>query len=166
MLQKIFIAFFIVLCFYNTAFSKEVIVKVVPEKEISTANGSLQEGDSIDMIASEDVYLDSKLFIKKGEPVRGIVTSLVNNDFTCQTASIYAENFKVKNVDGKIVKLKGIVYKSGRNHSYLTQYFPDTQVLPGLFFFVRGGEVKIVPDKDSFTLYFDSNKKQEVKNDL
>lgn len=166
MLKRIFMAFFILFCFRSAVFSKEIVVKVVPEREISTADRSLQEGDDINLITSEDVYVDSKLFIKKGEQVQGVVTSLVDNDFTCQSASIYAENFKVKTVDGKTVKLNGIVYKNGRNHNYVTQYIPDNLGAANLFFFIRGGEAKIVPNKDSFTLYLDDNKKREVKDDL
>lgn len=166
MLKRILLIFLILICFNNIAFSKEISVKVVPASEISTSNPSLQEGDNINLFTAEDMYVDSKLFIKKGEQVQGVITSLVNNDFTCQSASIYAENFKVKNTDGKIVKLSGIVYKNGRSHNYFTQYLPDHILHPGLFFFIRGGEAKIMPGKDSFTLYLDDNKKQGAKDDL
>jgi hypothetical protein len=166
MIKKIFLILIIFLCFNNSAFSKEISVKVIPDSEISTSDGSLQEGDSINLIIVEDVYVNTKLYIKKGEPVVGIITSLVNNDFTCQNASIYAENFKAKNVDGKIVKLNGIVHKEGRNHSYFTQYMPDNPMSTSLFFFIRGGEAKIVPQKDSFILYLDDGEKREAKNDL
>jgi len=160
MLKKIFITLFIFLCFNSSVFSKEIPVKIIPDTEISTSKGSLQEGDNIKLVIAEDVYVDSKLIIKKGEPVNGVITKLTENDFTCQPASIYAENFKVKNVDGKIVKLNGIVYKEGRNHSYITQYLENG------FQLIRGGEVKINPQKDFFTLYLDDNKKREVKDDL
>jgi len=160
MLKKIFVTFFIFLCFNNSVFSKEIPVKVVPDSEITTSNGNLQEGDNINLVTAEDIYVDSKLYIKKGENVSGVITSLVNNDFTCQSASIYAEQFKVKNVDGKTIKLNGIVYKNGRNHSYITQFMPD------FFQLIRGGEAKIVPQKDSFTLYLEDGKKREVKDDL
>ena len=166
MLKKILITFFILFCINNAVFSIEIPVKVVPDSIISTSGGNLQEGDSINFVTAEDIYLDSKLYIKKGEKVSGVITNLVNNDFTCQNASIYAENFKTKNVEGKSIKLIGIIHKDGRNHSYVTQYIPDNPMSTSLFFFIRGGEAKIVPQKDSFILFLENNKKREVKDDL
>lgn len=166
MIKKILTTVLILFCTYSFASSKEVQVKVVPNAVLSTSDKNLQEGDSISLITAEDVYVNSKLVIKKGEPVLGTITNLVNNDFTCQPASIYAENFKVKNINGETEKLNGIVYKSGRNHSYITQYMPDATLALNLFFFIRGGEAKILPNKDSFILYFDDDKKREPKNDL
>jgi hypothetical protein len=151
MFKKTATIFFILFFINNLTFANEIPIKVKATSKISTSNNSLQEGDKIKLISAKDVYLNSKLYIKKGAPVTGIITSLENNDFTCQEASIYAENFKTKNVNGETVKLNGIVYKKGRNHSYITQYMTDW------FQFIRGGEAQILPEKDSFTLYLENN---------
>lgn len=166
MFRKVLTISLIFICLNNIVLSSEIPVKVISESIISTSGKELQEGDDINLVIAEDVYINSKLFIKKGEPVKGVITSLVDNGFTCQPASIYAENFKVKNINGKTVKLKGIVYKNGRNHSYFTQYIPDNTVFLNLFFFIRGGEAKIVPNKDSFILYLKDNAKRQANDDL
>lgn len=145
----------------SSAYAKDIPVQLKTISKISTSNVNLQEGDNINLIVADDVYLDSKLYIKKGTNAVGIVTSLTSNDFTCQEAQIYAEQFKVKNTNGKIVKINGVVYKKGRNHSLVTQY------LPYGYSFIRGGEAQILPQKDVFTLYLDlKNKQNEVNDDL
>jgi len=132
---------------------QNIPVQIEPASKISTSDVNMQEGDNINLIVVNDVYLNSNLYIKKSTDVVGVITSLINNDFTCQEASIYAENFRVKTVDGKVVKLIGIVHKEGRNHSLVTQYLPIG------FYFIRGGEAQILPKKDVFTLYLDTNNK-------
>lgn len=145
----------------SLVWAKDIPVQLEATSKISTANVNMQEGDNLNLVVVDDVYLDSKLYIAKGTAVVGVITSLVNNNFTCQEASIYAESFRVKTVDGKIVKLKGIVHKEGRNHSLVTQYLPIGYHL------IRGGEAEILPQKDVFTLYLESNKtKKDVNNDL
>lgn len=164
MLKKIIPILIATLALNLIAYAEEIPVKVAPASIITTADKTLQEGDSVNFVTTNDIYVNSKLYIKKGETVTGIITSLVNNDFTCQSASIYAENFKVKTIEGKTAKLKGIVFKEGRNHSYFTQYLGNG------FQLIRGGETKILPDKDSYTLYLnvEGNKptKKGVINDL
>ena len=157
MMKKNIALFFLSLLICNTVLAAEIPVKLEPLSKITTSKGSLQEGDSITLSIAENVYSNSRLFIKKGELATGIITSLENNDFTAQPASIYAEQFRTKSVDGKMVKLKGIVYKSGRTHSFVTQYLENG------FQLIRGGEAKIVPKKDSFTLFWDekNNSKKE-----
>lgn len=130
--------------------AREIPIKISAGHKISTSTGKMQEGDTLTLQTTQDFYQGGTLYIKKGSPVSGLITSLVDNDFTCQEASIFAENFKVKNVNGKDVKLKGIVYKKGRNHWMYTQF------LPGIYVFIRGGEAQILPQKDIFTLYLES----------
>lgn len=143
----------LILMLYSSqiTFAKEIPVTVKTLLKISTSDGKLQEGDNINLIVTKDVYSKSKLYIKSGAQVQGVITSLVDNGFNCQEASIYAENFRVKNTDGKTIKLNGIVYKAGHDHELFTQIFVV------LYPFIRGGEVKIDPDKDIFTLYLEEN---------
>lgn len=149
MMKKFFLTLFLIFstCLLVMAEDAEIPVKIEALNPISTANVNLQEGDSITMVVSDNVYVNSKLYIKQGAVATGVITSLVDNGFTCQEASIYAENFKVKNAAGKTVPLKGIVYKQGRNHSLFTQFLPTG------FHIIRGGEAKIEPQKDNYTLY-------------
>jgi len=150
MYKKLLLIFLLTVFTHSIAFSQEIPVKVETLVKISTSDVKMQEGDDIIFVVADDVFLNGKLYIKKGTNASGIITSLVNNGFTCQEASIYAENFKVKTVKGVTVKLSGIVYKKGRNHWMLTQFIP-TEMTVGNF--IRGGEVEIMPQKDVFTLY-------------
>lgn len=146
MLKKIILILFLIVFSKMPTFSKEVPVIIVPVKEISTSDTKLQEGNFVDFVVAKDIYSDSKLLLQKGTVATGIITSLQENEFNCQEASVYIENFKVKTAEGKIIKLNGIVYKKGHTHWMFTQVFV------ALYPFIRGGEVKILPQEE-FTLY-------------
>lgn len=138
MLKKIILS----LIFISTglcACAKEQIVTLYAPAKITTSNINLKQGDGINFAILNDIYVTDRLFIKKNEKVTGIITSLEPNGLQCKEASIYAENFKTINVDGKEIKLNGIIYKKGRTHWMLTQFIP---ILPT---FIRGGEVQIKP---------------------
>lgn len=147
MIKKFLLTFLVFILASMFVWADEISVKLTPLDSISTSRVDLREGDKINLIVTEDVLINSKVFIKQGSVATGIITSLVDNGFTCQEASIYAENFRVKTSQGKSVKLDGIVYKQGRNHSYFSQFLADG------FFFIRGGEAKIEPKKDTYILY-------------
>lgn len=151
MVKKSLLVLILILLFAQMTTAKELQVKVYSPIKITTSNSHLQEGDSINFILANDVYLNSKVYLKKGETVSGIITSINNNGFVCKEASIYAENFKVKNVNGKRVSLNGVVYKKGRTHELFTQFIPFVPEI------IRGGEVQIKPQKDIFILYFEDN---------
>lgn len=159
MLKKIVLLSVLLLTVNSLVWAKDIPVQLEAAFKISTANTNMQEGDNLNLVVVDDVYLDSKLYISKGTAVAGLITSLINNGFTCQEASIYAENFRVKTVDGKTIKLKGVVHKEGRNHSLVTQYLPIG------YHFIRGGEAEILPQKDIFTLYFETNKSERGTNE-
>lgn len=132
------------------SFAKEQIVTLYAPAKITTSNPTLKEGDQINFAVANDIYVGSKLFIKKDEKVTGIITSLKPNGFGCEEASIYSENYKTVNVEGKELELNGIIYKKGRTHWMFTQFL--------LFFptFIRGGEVQIEPG-DTFELILEDN---------
>ena len=131
----------------QASYAKDLEVQIKPISKITTSNVSLKEGDNVDFFVANDVYLNSKLYLKSGEKVEGTITSLKNNSFSCEDASLYIENFVANDIDGKRTKLKGIIYKKGNDHWMITQFIPIFYV------FIRGGEVQIEPSKDTFTLY-------------
>lgn len=143
----------IILVFGQVIFAQTTPVQINSTEKISTSNPNLQEGDKINFIITDDVFLNSKLYIKKGETVSGTITSLERKDFLYKPASIYAENFVTKNINGQKIKLDGIIYKKG------SDYWMITQFIPAPLFTLKGGEAKIKPQKDVFTLYL------EGKND-
>lgn len=137
----------IILLFGQIIFAQTTPVKIQPKEKITTANSNLQEGDSLNFTIKEDVFINSKLYLKQGELVSGTITSLERKDFLYKPASIYIENFVTKNNEGKKVKLDGIIYKKGSDYWMITQFIP----IP--LFALKGSNVKIKPDKDVFILY-------------
>lgn len=145
MLKKIsLLVFFLFL--NQSVIAKDIPVKIIPANKITTSTANIQEGDSVNFLTADDIFINSSVYIKKGTPVKGTITSIEDNDYLYVPATLYAENFVTKNVDGKLVKLSGIVYKAGNNHWELTQFIP----IP--FVYLRGGEVQIKPKKDTFIL--------------
>lgn len=135
--------------------AQEISVDIKPEAKITTSNVNLQEGDCVHFVVKQAVLVNSKLYIKKGEPVYGTITSMEENGYLYKPATLYIDNFITEDTNGKQVKLKGIVYKKGNDHADITQFIP----LPLIW--LRGGEVQIKPEKDVFTLVSDD--KNEVK---
>lgn len=144
-MKKLFLLI-VLLLFSSQVFAKDIPVKIYAPKKISTSNINLQDGDYVEFKTLSDVVLNSNLYIKKDELVLGLITDMHDNQFGSKEASVYIENFTVKNTEGKIINLGGFIYKKGNNHWMLTQ------ILPGLPLFFRGGEVQINPN-DTFDLY-------------
>jgi len=148
-MKKIILTLLLLSIAVPSAWAKEVPVKIKPVQKITTSNFSLQEGDSLDFVISENVLINSKLQLKKGTQVQGIITELEDNDYIIKPAKLYIENFRTTTENGMPVKLKGIIYKSGNEHQVFGEFL--------IFDLLRGGEVQIKPEKDEFTLYAEDN---------
>jgi len=146
MIKKIFLTIICLFLFVTVVFSKEVAVKISPVKVITTSDLKLKIGDCVEFSLAEDINLNSKC-LKKGDKVYGIVTSREENGFLGQVASVYIENFYIKDSCGKRIKLKGVIYKKGTCHDVITGFLQLFLVV------IRGGEVWIKPGEDLFTLY-------------
>lgn len=131
-------------------FAKEIPIKVKPLYKITTSNKALKEGDSLDFFTTEDVYVNTRLIVKKGQKLQGIATNIIDNGFLIKPASIYIENFKARDENGKLVKFNGTIYSVGNYHKVFGEVFVCN--------IIRGGEVQIKPEKDEYTLYFEDNK--------
>lgn len=151
MIRKLFLIL-VLFSFGQNILADEIPVNIKPINKITTSNINLQEGDSVSFAIQEDIFVNSKLFIKKGTPVNGTIISIENNDYLYKPATLYADKFVTQDVNGQRVKLKGIIYKKGNDHWMITQFilFPLT--------ILRGGEVQIKPEKDIFTLILEGDK--------
>lgn len=147
--MKQLILLLIILLLANNVFAKEISVKIKPEKKITTSNLDLKEGDSVNFIVSEDVFVNTKLYLKKGQNITAMITDIEDNDFFITPAKILIENFKAVNNLNKPIKFKGIIYKKGTEHPKINEIF--------VFDVIRGGEVQIKPEKDEFTIYLEDN---------
>lgn len=134
----------------QTVFAKTIPVQIKPTVKISTAGSKVQEGDVVDFVVLRDVYQGSKLYIKSGEKASGTITNLKQNNFLYEPAEIYIENFSTKDATEKPVKLDGVIYKKGCDYWMITQFIPFP------CFAMKGGQVKLRPNKDFFTLYLES----------
>lgn len=149
-MKKLFLLV-ILLFIGKTSIAKEIPVNIKPVNKITTSNVNLQEGDNANFMIKDDIFINSKLYLKKSAPVSGIITSLEENDYQYKPATLYIDNFVVKDVNNKTVKLKGIIYKKGNDHWMITQFIPIPLMI------LRGGEVQIKPKKDVFTLILEDN---------
>ena len=61
MFKKCFLSLILFFCCFNYSFAKEVDVVIEPTYKITTSNPNLREGDDVDFIAAQDVFLNSKL---------------------------------------------------------------------------------------------------------
>jgi len=147
MFKKLGLSLLIVMLGLHSS-ANEIPIKVYAPIKITTSTPHLQEGDTVEFLVSKDIYLNSKLYINKDEKIEGVVTSIEPNGFGCKEAVIYVENFKSRNVDGKQIKISGIICKRGRTH------WMFTQIIPGLSELIKGGEVQIKPN-ESFNLYLE-----------
>lgn len=137
----------IIVFFGQIIFAQTIPVSIKPIEKTTTSNPKLQEGDSLNFVVTEDVFLNAKIYLKKDEPVSGTITSLERKDFLYKPASIYVENFVTKNINGQRIKLDGIIYKKGNDYWMVTQFIP----VP--LFTLKGGDAKFRPQKDTFILY-------------
>lgn len=145
MIRKITLLLIIFLNLSNFGYAKELAVKIKPVVKITTSNVNLKEGDNVEFCTVEDVYLNSKTKISKGQKVVGIITSIDDNNYFVEPAKLYIENFKTFDSENRLVDLNGVIYKIGSDHHILTDFF--------LFDLLRGGEVQIKPNKDEFIIY-------------
>lgn len=124
----------------------DTMVTVSPKTLISTSDKSLNEGDYVNFIVNNDIFVGGKLVIKKGENVEGLVLEMVPNGWSSTPAKITIGQLETKDVTGKRVKLVGSIYKSGKAHDIASAIVSDWQI--------RGGEVQIKPSEDLFNLVY------------
>ena len=108
----------------------------------------IEYGDKIRFAVVKDVYKNGKLYIKKGTPVYGIVDYVNENGWAYDNAQIDFKEFRVKNIEGKVIKISSPVsingfeilkYKGKR----AAQFFNYCGVA------FRGKEVEIIPEQDN-----------------
>ncbi len=147
--KKIALLLAVFLIFTQRTLAVEYLVKVKPTNKITTSDANLKAGDVVEFATMEEVSTLHFQF-KKGQKVTGVITSLEPNDFGAQPAKIFIESFKTKDSNNNnTFKLKGVVYKKGKDYHSFTDNI--------MFYPLKGGEVKITPEKDTFRLYVEDN---------
>ena len=145
MFKRLFVVLILIFC-TQQVFAKEVAVQITPARDYKTSNNGIKEGDFIDFVTINDVAN-----FKKGTPVKGLVTEVVENGFGGKVATVYIEQFKLN--ENK--NLKGIIYQKGNTHPIFFEYFGNVDGSSLGFSPIRGGEAFLRPNKDIFTLYLE-----------
>lgn len=145
---KTFLVFLTILNVHVFAFAKDIPVIVVPVGKITTSNLNLKLGDEVEFRVKGNVIKNGAVYIKESTPVWGVVTFLQANGWFGEYAKITIENLKTQNIYNQRVKLNGSIYKAGSDHEKYLWFL--------MCLTIRGGEVQIKPEKDSFTLYLKS----------
>lgn len=141
--------FFIMLFFLSVPVFGDTLVVVSPKVKITTSDQDLKEGDSLDFVVLNDVFMNNKLIIEKGSLAQGIVTYLEPNTWAGSVAKLTVEQFVVRDINNKRIKLIGNVYKEGSSHDFFLDLTHN--------FLIRGGEAQIKPKKNKFNFYIKEN---------
>lgn len=115
------------------AFAQKIPVEITPVQKITTSNDKFLEGD----------YVDFKI-TGTDKIVRGLIVKYVENGFAGQEAQLTINQFRALNSDEKY---SGTIFVKGCSHEFAGAFFIDIAQ------YIRGGEVKIIPDKDIFTIW-------------
>ena len=125
-------------------------IKLQPAEVISTANPLLKAGDTVNFIVAEDVFHDKNLVVKKGTKVTGLILSLVENTYHGAPAEITIGQFEIKE-NNRTYNIKGVIEKKGSTHEKAINNW--SYIIGPAVFWIRGGETKLTPEKDQYTLY-------------
>lgn len=126
-------------------FAEEIPFKVTPAQVITTSKKSaLNEGDTIKFKVTEPAG-----YLKKGDIITGVVTSIEQNGFAGAEAKVLIEDFKFENKN-----IGGFISLLGNQHGGLKEF---ANLLFYMFTkYVRGGEVIVNPEECDYILYLEN----------
>ena len=96
-------------------------------------------------------FHDKNLVVKKGTKVTGLILSLVENTYHGAAAEITIGQFEIKEKGNRTFNIKGVIEKKGSTHEKAINNW--SYVIGPAVFWIRGGETKLTPEKDQYTLY-------------
>lgn len=143
----------ILLIFASTAsFAEKIPVKIAPTKMISTHHDEIELGDNIPFEIVNDVYIDDKIYLKKGTIVLGTVDFVHPNGWAGDNAEIWFKSFSVKQPNCKnfdidySLKIKGNSERANNIKQALAYY---------VIRLVRGSEIFIEPDSKIYNIFIE-----------
>lgn len=137
----------------NPCFADKIPVKIAPTKVISTHHDEVELGDKIPFEVVNNIYIDNKLYIKKGTTVIGTVDFLHPNGWAGDSAEIWLNHFLImipekKNINADYtLKIVGNSSKANNIKQAIAYY---------IIRLVRGSEVFIEPDTKIFNIFIES----------
>ncbi len=132
-MKKIIFTILLSALVFVPAYAAKTEVLITPLEKVTTSDDNLLEGDFIDFRV---VGTEKKL--------RGLIVKYEENGFCGKEAVLVMDQFRALNSDDKY---SGTISINGNQHNGIMEFFADFML------YVRGGEVTIVPDKDTFSLW-------------
>lgn len=117
------------------AMAERTAVEITPVKKITTSNDKFLEGD----------YVDFKV-IGSDKLLRGLIVKYVENGFGGKEAVLVIDQFRAVTSNEQY---SGTISVSGNQHNGAAAVLGLGEIGE----YIRGGEVKIIPDKDIFTIW-------------
>lgn len=143
---------------YDFSDTERIPIHLQAVTDISTKDGTAQEGQRVNLKARNNVYHDGKLIIKRGEPVTAEVGLVVDSGMNGIPYYIYLDDFKFQNLPSS--KILASYQKSGCNRTYwvLPLKWALTPLPPtgSLTNFIKGGHARISTN-DIITVYYFPN---------
>lgn len=164
-MKKFFIAIFIITSIVSLpAFAEKIPVKLENIALISTHHDEVQLGDFIPFKVVNDVYVNHKLYIKKGTKALGLVDFVQDNGWAGYGAEVRLKNFITKDTNDKIVAINYPIILDGNAETFAStvNYAADKSILLTLiggigdvFMFIRGHELGIKPNQATFNVFIE-----------
>lgn len=156
MRKIILLIVFLILSGLIPAFAEKIPIKIAPIQVISTHHDETEIGDWIDFEIVDDVYAHDELFLKKGTRVIGIVDFVHPNGWLGDAAEVSFKKFVTVDSKHKKVEIISPVLLNGnsllKDQSKQCLINSFNNLLP-VFIFVRGSEIYLEPDTQTFALF-------------
>lgn len=133
-------------------FAEKIPVKITPIEIISTNNDEIEIGDWINFAIVNDVYIDNKIYLRKGTPIIGFVDFFHPNGWAGDNAEIKFKTFKTTDKNDKTVTINYPLNISGNTMKAtdIKQYISWVVTI-----FVRGSEIYVEPDAKIFNIFIE-----------
>lgn len=152
-LYKSFIfSFAIIAIFIPPCFAEKIPVKLTNAELLSTKHDEIEVGDLIDFKTLNDIYVEDKLYIKKGTKVIGTVDFVHNNGWGGDSAEIKIKKIILKNANGEKITINYPISINGNSETANTL---KQLILSNIFIFIRGSELYIEPEKIRFSVFIE-----------
>lgn len=137
------------------------IVKIpIHSAKLIKPKDDIKIGQTLIFTVSKDVFKDGKIFIKQNTPVNAYVELISKAARFGDPDEIELGRFSAKDINGNTIDLDGTIRKQGADRGKWAKplYYAGATVPFGaplmLFYFVKGGKVKITQG-ETFELYYE-----------
>lgn len=157
-MKKIIFTFLAILLASNTVLANEIPINIAPTNVISTKNNDYSVGDKIKFAITKDVYVNKKLYIKAETPVFATVDYYTQNGWCFDKAQLKLTPFKTTDTNGNAININDKLLLEPPKLKAKTKLVLGTKYfVQGITWLIRGREIYIEPDSESYTIYINNN---------